>query len=224
MVRGMVAAGCLIAVLGCGGALPVGAGSDRGETVGTFATNYAKWQDEKFEGKTPRTYRMGTEWEMDDGNWTVRVDKVTIMEAEHELPWIRAVTERNWMKGKTLIMVDWSLRNNQPVPEVDNLRGGLYLTDGELSSGGPSNTLLYLKERGLQNMDHQKHPPGVWVEHAWSGDTTDPALVEGAVVLFLIKKPQFDKDRRKEVQVRTDTVLVELTGAVRGPHVNPEKR
>lgn len=225
-IRTLLALGIAIVTLACGGLGSGTAGTSgaaAGVSVGPYATSFAKHQGEKYPDAPSRTQAIGDEWDIDAGKWTVRVDKVTVVEAESALPWIQNVTERKRTKGKSLAIVEYALRNNLPVTSSALPNRSVYLPTGELALGGPYNERLFAKEHGIEKPPG-KLPPNTWVPMLASATLDDPSDVEGAAMLFFSYTTEFDRDRRKDVRVRTETVVVELVGAVQGPHVNPEKR
>ena len=103
---------------------------------GTFAHTLAGYLEKQTPGVPCPVVGVGQELKIDD--WTIRVDSVSVNEAESRLPWIKNVDERSAFgrKDRKGLVVQYSVRNDTPIKKPRDLWIEVHTSDGEVPTGG----------------------------------------------------------------------------------------
>ncbi|MBP9208115.1 MAG: hypothetical protein KBG28_29375 [Kofleriaceae bacterium] len=217
---------------GSAGGSAGGAGSGGGTgakgpatTGGAYAKSLAAFCAKEHPGLDCPVYALGQEFTV--GDWSLRVDGVSVHEAESKLPWITNVEERSWFArpGRRALVVRFAVRNDAPIKRGFSPGMRLYSSDGQQATWFPYNLELYQKDHGLAKPP-RSYPPGAWVERAGVLGVAEGAADHAALWVrdMVSQYDPTDPRGRRKIQVLKHTALVDLGPAKPGPHLNPEKR
>jgi hypothetical protein len=193
-------------------------------TSGTFAHTLADYLAKQTPGVPCPVVGVGQELKV--GEWTVRVDTVTVHEPESKLPWIKNVDERGWFAGKdrTALAVKYSVRNDTPVKKPRDLWVEIHTSDGEVPHGAPYNEEMLAKANGIPTVHGSYAPstfmPNLDVRAAKIGATDDGAMW---VRYSVSQIDPNDRSGRHKIEVIKAQGVIDLGKAAAGPPINPKK-
>lgn len=206
-----------------GSAAPA-AGSDAKPAPASFAKSLAAFYASKHPGVPCPLFAVGDEVKIAD--WTLRVDGVSVHEAEAGLPWIRNVDERSWFQkpGRRALVVRYSVRNDTPLKKRRDFSTRVQTSDGERATWFPYNMELYEKEHGLTRSS--TFPPSTWVATVGVLGVAE-GVADNAAMWLSYEVSEFDPTDprgRRKISVIRQQAVVDLGKAAPGPHLNPAKR
>ena len=209
--------------LACGGLTPLGdAGGSA--SLGKFAGSMAEHQQREHGGPAPRTYTMGTPFDIEDGAFTVNFEKITVVEPDSAEIKGSYGRQRETFTDAKLAMIDYTITNNQPVKGRRNYDFRVYDTNGDnpLMPTTDHDVTFYREEHG--RTDEQVLGPFKTGQHTGVRIVDGVEDLDGGAFVLYVDGYVRDPASGKKVKQRLETVVVEMTNVVEGPHVNPAKR
>lgn len=193
-------------------------------TGGTFARTLADYLAKKTPGVPCPV--VGVAQELKVADWTIRVDSVTVNEAQSKLPLIQNVDERSIFgkKDRKGLVVQYSVRNDTPIKKPRDLRIEIHTSDGEVPPGGAYNADLFAKANGIPTT-HGALAPNTFerfvaVQAAKVGATDDGAMW---VRYSVSQIDPNDRSGRHTIEVIKAQGVIDLGKAAEGLPIGPNK-